>query len=261
MASPQIENGHLDIANELVEQLAKSELSGSEFRVCFYIWRKTWSWHKKSDNISITQIEKGTNLSRKMVVQTINKLVTKRLLLKSKNYISTLQFNKHYEEWVVTNRTLGSYQKVTRVVTKCTPKLVTKSKPTKENKETITKEITTNVVTGFGNPDINSLLSYFLEKFQLPKEDCSQRQSRRYWYLLLRESKTGLEGVKWLIDQAIEDDFLKPNITSGKDLYYKRIKILARKRATVPKIAIMPKGEAYGQKMEANNWDRSLLLN
>jgi hypothetical protein len=111
----------------------------------------------------------------------------------------------------------------------------------KKYKETITKEIIHKNVLGFGNPEMNEISSYFLKVFQLPKEDCPQKQSRRYWFHLLRESKNGASGVKWLIEQAYKDEFYRNNITSSKDLYYKRIKILARQRGNVPRIAIMPK--------------------
>jgi len=83
----------------------------------------------------------------------------------------------------------------------------------------------------FGNPDINEVSSYFLYKLQIPKEDCSLKDSRIYWSHLLKASKTGKQGVKWLIDLAAEDPFWKANITSSKDLYYKRIKLISRKRS------------------------------
>ncbi len=105
---------------------------------------------------------------------------------------------------------------------------------TRQDNKTITK-----VITSFGDPDINLVKDYFLKTFSLPKEDCTQKQSRQYWHLLLKESKSGVKGVKWLIDLAKQDDFLAPNITSGKDLYYKRIKLISRKRGSGPKIAVM----------------------
>jgi len=239
MASPQVEDGHIRIEYKIIEHLYSAPLSGSELRIAMFILRKTWGWRKKEDEISITQIQKSCVLSRKMACESLNKLVTKKLLVKTKGKINTLQFNKDYDTWIVTKRKLGSYEKVASIVTKTKPELVTKTKHTKENiKETITKEISTNVLTGFGNPDINEISSYFLGKFQIPKEDCSKGQSRQYWYHLLRESKTGVQGVKWLIDQAYRDEFYRNNITSSKDLYYKRVKIIARKRGSVPKVAI-----------------------
>lgn len=233
MASPQKENGHTDIANEIMEKLSLTELSGSEFRICLFILRKTWGWHQKEDAISISQIQKGTGLSRKTTIESTNKLVTKRLLLKTKNYINTLQFNKNHEEWVVTKRTLGSYQSVTRVVTKRLPKLVTERLPTKETKETNTKEIIPNGIREFGNSQINECRDYFLKVFQLPKEDGSIKWNRIYWSNLIKASRTGVEGVKWLIDQAHEDTFLRPNITSAKALSNKQVLIISRKREGV----------------------------
>jgi len=94
----------------------------------------------------------------------------------------------------------------------------------------------------FGNTDVNTVADYFLQKMRIPKEDCPRDQSRRYWYLLLKESKTGVGGVRWLIDQAAEDGFYRNNITSSKDLYYKRVKLLTRKRGEMPTIVVMPKG-------------------
>ena len=103
----------------------------------------------------------------------------------------------------------------------------------KRNKEILLRnsETENNAVSKtYGNPDINEAKRYFLEKMAIPKEDCPQKQSRQYWYLLLRESGNDISKVKWLIDQASIDDFYRNNITSGKNLYFNRIKILARKR-------------------------------
>jgi DNA-binding MarR family transcriptional regulator len=85
---------------------------------------------------------------------------------------------------------------------------------------------------------IDEVHEYFLKVQQIPKEDCTIKDSRRHWYLLLNESKTGVAGVKWLIDLVPLDPFFKDNITSSKDLYYKRVKLIARKRGAQPKTFI-----------------------
>ena len=103
MANPQKENGHLDIANELVEVMARTELSGGEFRFILAVLRKTWAWHKKSDWISLSQLEKITGLSRQMICKTKKKLVNCGLLsIVGKK----LMFNKNYEHWLVNGKTL-----------------------------------------------------------------------------------------------------------------------------------------------------------
>jgi hypothetical protein len=116
-----------------------------------------------------------------------------------------------------------------------TLKLYTDS-TTENTTDTLTNKL---VKAEFGNSAINSVSGYFLSKLGIPKEDCTQRQSRQYWNLLLKESKTGADGVKWLIDLAAGDKFYRNHITSSKDLYYKRVKLVAAKRGTMPRVAVM----------------------
>jgi phage replication O-like protein O len=63
MANPQAENGHVDIANEIVEALAKIHLSSYESRVLWTVFRKTYGWHKKEDWITNTQIANLTGIA------------------------------------------------------------------------------------------------------------------------------------------------------------------------------------------------------
>ena len=100
MAKPQVEDGHIKIASEIVEQLCRINLSAYEWRVLWAIWRKTYGWHKKIDRISYTQFEEITGLNRRHIARAIN-------LLKAKNIISVsgskhklyYSFQKNYDEW------------------------------------------------------------------------------------------------------------------------------------------------------------------
>ena len=103
MANPQKENGHLDIANEIIEQLAHLKLTPSEWQILWVVWRKTWAWQKKVDWISLSQFEKHTGLTRAIICRAKAKLVYKRILEKSGK---KLMFNKNYERWTVYNRIL-----------------------------------------------------------------------------------------------------------------------------------------------------------
>ncbi len=75
MANPQAENGHCDIANDIVEALAKIRIPGEAYQVLWFIFRKTYGWHKRYDSISLSQFEKGTGLKRSHVCRSIKKLV------------------------------------------------------------------------------------------------------------------------------------------------------------------------------------------
>jgi hypothetical protein len=93
----------------------------------------------------------------------------------------------------------------------------------------------------YGNPQINECQSYFLQVLQLPKEDGNSMWNRRHWNNLLRESNRGVSGVKGLIDLASADSFYRDNITNAGDLWKHRIKLIARRRGQVPRVAVMPK--------------------
>jgi len=99
MANPQKENGFTPIANEIIEQLVKASLLGSEYQLVFFVIRKTYGYHKKQDRIALSQFELGTGLSRPTVVKSLKNLVLKKVLLRSENLLYSL--NKDYEKWLV----------------------------------------------------------------------------------------------------------------------------------------------------------------
>jgi len=108
MANPQRENGHVDIANELVEAFAKYYPSHSEGQIIWAILRKTYGWHKKEDPISITQIMEMTGISRRMVIYSLQNLEAKRIIIIKrkkgrgiKNEVNTISLQKNYDLWVV----------------------------------------------------------------------------------------------------------------------------------------------------------------
>ncbi len=140
MPSPQIEDGHTDIANELVDQFCKLRLNTVDWMVLWAVIRKTWGWHKKSDKTSLSQLQELTGLSRPSVVRGIDKLVAQMILVKDQSaYINSYQINKDYSKWVSSNTGATSSTGATKVVTPVQPKLVTPVQHTKEKKETIQK--------------------------------------------------------------------------------------------------------------------------
>ncbi|MCJ7790563.1 MAG: replication protein [Candidatus Atribacteria bacterium] len=96
MANPQKENGHTDIANEILEELGKTYLSSYESRVLFIIFRKTYGWHKKEDWITNTQISEMTGIAESHISRTIKKLIQRRIVTKNGKKLS---FQKDYEQW------------------------------------------------------------------------------------------------------------------------------------------------------------------
>lgn len=100
MASPQLENGYVKIANELLGALMKLPLSNYEMRVILCVIEKTYGWNKKKDWISLSQFEADTGIKNAHVCRTLNVLIDKKILTKSgSKYHPHYAIQKDYEVW------------------------------------------------------------------------------------------------------------------------------------------------------------------
>jgi len=178
VANPQKENGHIDIANEIVEQLAKIQLSGYESRMLWVIWRKTYGWHKKKDVISISQFQKFTGLDRRHVQRTLNRLIERNIITKNGyRHFTKWAFQKDYTKWKSVARIGTSVAILGTGVAILGTKPIAKNGAHKRNytKETNTKEMILS--------QINKLKSQFPEDIKpLVME---------YIELIKAENKTG----------------------------------------------------------------------
>ena len=75
MASPQIEDGYVKIANEIIEALCRVSIGLGNAQVLYFILRKTYGYQKKEDQISLSQIQEGTGMSRRNVIYCLQNLV------------------------------------------------------------------------------------------------------------------------------------------------------------------------------------------
>jgi phage replication O-like protein O len=101
MANPQVENGHVKIANEIVEQLARINLSNYEWRILMVILRKTYGWNKKTDNISLSQFQESTGITTQHVAVAIKRLVKDNIIIKHNgNKIMEYGLQKDYSKWL-----------------------------------------------------------------------------------------------------------------------------------------------------------------
>jgi phage replication O-like protein O len=135
MVSPQVENGYTPIANELLDQLMKVNLSGSEWQLLIAILRKTYGFQKKTDWITLSQFAKITGIERRNVHRTLKKLSSKQMTVVQIDDNNRLKygFNKNYEQWELSSKQT-THQKLS---SKQTIKVSSKQTPTKES---ITKE-------------------------------------------------------------------------------------------------------------------------
>lgn len=151
-ATPQTDKGFIRIAtgnseNDILMALAGAKLGGTELSIILCIIRKTWGWSKKEDWISLTQFEKYTKRSRQTIVNAINQLVKKNILVKKTipGIKTVYGFNKNFSSWehLLVKKTVPVQKTSTTSKENCTP-LVKKTRPTKDTitKETIQKKYT-----------------------------------------------------------------------------------------------------------------------
>lgn len=142
---PDTNKGFIQIAcgdkdNDILMALAGHKLGGTELSVVLCVIRKTWGWKKKEDWISLTQFEEITKRSRQAIINAINQLVKKNILVKKTvpGVKTVYCFNKIFSSWdnQPVKKTVPVQKTSTTSKENCTS-LVKKTRPTKD---TITKD-------------------------------------------------------------------------------------------------------------------------
>jgi len=122
MSTPQLENGFVRIATEIIEALMAYRLPGEQMQCLLVIIRKTYGFNKKMDMISNSQFVGATGMAKPSICRAINGLVDKNIVYKNaNNYIPSYQFNKNYKTWKVLTKKLTVNKKVNQVLTKKLP--------------------------------------------------------------------------------------------------------------------------------------------
>jgi len=122
-SGPQIENGHIDIANELAEALARIDFFVYEIRVIWALLRMTWGYaerdkkgkyitkinrkgnrqimKKEMAKITTKQWISLTGLDKANIYKALRSLVKRNIVIKSKNQYGSIIYgiNKHYKQW------------------------------------------------------------------------------------------------------------------------------------------------------------------
>lgn len=123
MASPQKENGFTGIANELLENIYKGDLSLREIKIILAVIRFTFGFNRKSAELSLRFLSQATNIKYRHTQATVSKLISSNILLienESKGIQSRkIQLNKNYDLWnarddqkSITNIKLDTTEKV-----------------------------------------------------------------------------------------------------------------------------------------------------
>lgn len=217
MASPQLENGFTRIANEILENLARVQMSGSEWQFVMCLFRKTYGFNKTEDWLTGSQIVKITGLKKERVSEAKKRLLERGIVTENRNKIS---FQKDHERWV-------ELRKSVTVVTEKRNKVLRKSVNTIDNKETITKDISElgSRVTNFMENQIPEVIRLFESVDPKNKTYYANKTQRAACLFLLTEY--GLEEVQKRIEVLPKTNGMQffPNITTPCQLRDKWVQL------------------------------------
>jgi len=103
LADVQLENGYTKIANEILERLALTKLSPTQFRLILAIWRYTYGFNRKDHEMSLSFLAEATGIHKQRVKQELDKLIENNIVIVTEegsfSKSRKLAFNKDYDTW------------------------------------------------------------------------------------------------------------------------------------------------------------------
>ena len=150
VANPQLEDGHLRIANDVWYALARTRIPGQARQVFDVVIRKTWGFRKKRDAIALSQFAKATGMTQPHVCRAIKVLIAMNLIVrgerknvanKGSKMVATYRLQKDYTTWkpLPKRATTTKLPNRARIVAQNGNKSLPKKADTKDNIQKIRK--------------------------------------------------------------------------------------------------------------------------
>lgn len=95
MGTPQLENGYIRIANELLEAIMRSGMNIREIRLVFVVIRHTYGYNRKAAKIMESDFNR-VGLSGGNFYRVRKKLIAEKVI---RYRVGVYQINKSYHEW------------------------------------------------------------------------------------------------------------------------------------------------------------------
>lgn len=119
MASPQVENGYTRVANEILEQLIKLTLNGTQLRIVLLLWRETYGFSRKECKFSDSYIAARLGIKRQNAHTEFKILESAGIIITTvKPTFSssrTVSFGKDYDAWTMKSKALQECNNITEL--------------------------------------------------------------------------------------------------------------------------------------------------
>lgn len=232
--SPQLKNGYTQIANEIIEALARLNISSYERRIIDIIIRKTWGFvdnsgnHKIWDRIAYSQFSNYTGISKQNVHRAIKKLIDKTVIERkplSKRGDYEYRLLKDYEKWIGLSSIQTTKDKHIVIHTDYkeysiqTTKLSSIQTTTKERKKPIKKPSNRKKDSRLEySAEAERLANLFLKKSGVTLKDHKEEHTLEIWIdsivKLHRIDKEEYSGIEEVIRWVTDDKFWRANCLS-----------------------------------------------
>jgi len=105
-AGPQLEDGHVRIANELYDAILEKLNTYRHLKVALAIVRKTYGYRKKEDDLTVSQLAKLTGIHRNNVGKALTELEKAGVInpVRPGEHGLIIGINKHHEEWATNEK-------------------------------------------------------------------------------------------------------------------------------------------------------------
>lgn len=206
MADVQKENGYTGIANQILDALIATQISGQELRIALLIIRKTYGFNKKEDAISLSQMTDATGMHKIRCSQVVRRLELMKILTVTENINGIgkkYRFNKDFETWATVTENINRYRKVKQTVNVLRKRPLMKTLTTKDNntKDNNTKD----KASLFSIPEWTPKETFFeyLEMRKRIKRPLMEKSYPRFFSALLKLCAGKQSLAEEIINQSI----------------------------------------------------------
>ena len=265
---PQVKDGFTRIANEILENIMKASLNGTQFRIVMAVWRYTYGFQRKEHDLSLTFLAKAINASRGQVDRELNALIDRKIISvvgAGERGARVIAFNKNYSDWIDRPLISGlSSNTSTEPSSTVSTQLSSTSRTKKENiKEK--KKNTRQPKRYAEDSTYFKMAQYFHDKVKavaeaeglthlIIKADMQKwaDEFRKLWEIDKVQDKRLIAEV---IDWVTIDTFWKTNVLSAKKLREKFGELaLKMKAAQKPKQQMQTKADPRDKEIAFQRW-------
>ncbi|SPT95581.1 gp45 [Lysinibacillus capsici] len=219
MANPQLKNGHTRIANEILGEIMRLNLNGTQFRLVLAIWRYTYGFQRKTNEMSINFLAKVINASRTQTNRELATLIDRNIIsvfgIGSKG-ARIMGFNKDYKEW---DEQLPPNE--------VEPEIPDQTKPVKKNK--YDEENTYYKMAVYFHEKVSVVaneagISHLIKKSNMQSWADDMRK-------LIEIDQVDKHLAKQVMDWVTQDSFWRTNVLSAKKLRDKFVELAIKMNA------------------------------